>query len=99
MQLDIDENPGGDSYIYQLSDDRFLLVVRVAKGRLAEFCRAARSLAVGEKVVLGSISCGERVWLARGEPGYALAIGDTDSADVSIALAEPDFLQLLEACN
>ena len=97
MEIDVDANEGGDCYIYQLSDDRFGLVVFVSKAMLAATQQSMKALAVGEEVVVGTIGCGERVWLTRHETGHAIAVGDTDGKDVWIGLSKQEVAQLIEA--
>jgi hypothetical protein len=97
MDIDVDPNVDGDSYIYQLADGRFFLVVSVDKSRLGETRKAVLALRVGEEAVFGAIGCGERVWIARDESGYLIAIGDTDSKDVWYRITEPELHLLLNA--
>jgi hypothetical protein len=97
VDIDVDGNEGGRCYIYQLGDDRFGLIVWVPKAQLADTRRAVIALSVGQEVVLGTIGCGERVWVTRHESGYAIGIGDTDSKDVWIRLSEQEVVELVEA--
>jgi hypothetical protein len=97
VDIDIDTNEGDDNSIYQLTDDRVGLVVWVPKARLLEIRRSVKALPIDGEVMLGTISCGERVWLTRHESGYGIAIGDPDSKDVWINLSAQEVTQLIEA--
>jgi hypothetical protein len=97
VNVDVDLNQGGDDYIYQLTDGRLYLVVWVDKARVAQARKAIASLAVDTEAAFGTIRCGEGVWIVRDQSGYAIAIGNTDSKDVSYRLSDADLNQLLHA--
>ena len=97
MDVEIDPNEGGDCFIYQLSDDRFFLVAWVSKSGLAQTQAAIATLHAGEETVLGEINCGARVWIAREDSGYLIAIGDTDSKDLCYRITQADLDTLLDA--
>ena len=97
MDIDVDPNEGDDCCIYQLTDDRFSLVVWVEKSRIGEARKVILALPVGGEAVLGTISCGERVWIVRDESGYLIAIGDTDSKELCYRISKAELDLLLKA--
>jgi hypothetical protein len=97
VDVDIDPNDDDDDYIYQVTDDRFFLVFRVNKGELAETRKAIIGLRVGEEAVFGTTGSGDRVWICRDKGAYCIAIGDTDSKDVSYKITKAEFNELIRS--
>ena len=97
MDVDLDPNDGNDECIYQVSDDRFYMVIWVNKSRLPETRKAVTALREGDEAVFGTISCGERVWIWRDESGYWICVGDTDSKDICYNLSKTEVDLLLKA--
>jgi hypothetical protein len=97
LDVHIDRNDGNGECIYQLTDDRFYLVVWVAKVGLDEVKKAVAALAPGEEAEFGQISCGGRVWICRNESDYELVVGDSDSKDVCYRIPQADLDRILAA--
>jgi hypothetical protein len=97
VDIDVDPNECDDCIIYQLTDDRFFLVVWVDKSRLEETREAISSLGADGEAVFGTISCGGRVWIVRDESGCWIAIGDSESKDMAYRITEAELGSLIDA--
>lgn len=81
MKVEIDPNTGGEDYIMEIANERFLLVAFIPKATFTTTITRLKAMSAGGEVLLGTLGCGPRVWLIQDPRNYALGVGDTNSKD------------------